>query len=130
MIEESQFSMVVCGWDDTKWTTYAFESRGQVEHVYVEDSDDEETDTDSIEENDHVEREAEDGPNEDVIASVPGRVIFVNPPIENPRRYWLIVVESQLRMATDEWSVLVDKIEESIRKAVRLFPHTSPFYKC
>ena len=120
IIEKSQFDLLICGWDDTKWTAYAFGNRAQTEDEHEPEEDIQN------EQNDQAEQEhldvPEDEPNEDVIATDPRRVIDVDPPIRNPRLYFLFVIESVIHMAAEDGAKMVCRIEENIEVSVCFFP--------
>lgn len=116
-IEKSHNSVVVTGWDDNKWAVFAFDSL-----PFLDEDDEEEDDPTEAEEfadNFHFGNGKEGDaelkysdvpPKEDLIASDPTRSYLVDPPIRDPRLYWLIVLESRVRTISDEWTYLVDKI--------------------
>jgi hypothetical protein len=129
--------VVVCGWDDAKYAVFSFDSRSQTQDDDgdddVHDDFDDEEDEDSIfaiaddDENDVPDDESEsndatDAPKDDIIASNSNRTYTVDSPIQNPRLYWLVVVESKVRKATDQWMRLIDEVGESIERQVCALP--------
>lgn len=118
IIEEFHISIVTCGWDNFKWTTLVLSdqlrSKDQGEDEEEEGSrggesgDEADNVTDDVGD-DTVERE--DIPTEDVIASDDGRFMDCNPPIWDPRVYWLIVIERKISIAVAKWEMIVFRVE-------------------
>ena len=134
-IERSQFDVVICGWDDTKWTAYAFGNRAQTEDdVSDEEGEDEEEEEEvgeeegdniEIEEHKQQEQNGPEAPIEDPIATDHRRVIPADPPVADPRLYFLIIVESVMPKVAQAGHVLIFRIEESIEEAVCDFQFTN-----
>ncbi|KAF2185092.1 hypothetical protein K469DRAFT_688302 [Zopfia rhizophila CBS 207.26] len=94
---EAQFSLTICGSDNSRWVAYGF------------------VDTDIDDDNG---LEGEDfsylGMNADPIAS--DGDVNANHPIWDPREYFLLMIEIRMRKVLKEWKGLVRKFERSIKR--------------
>jgi hypothetical protein len=95
-IHESQFSLLICGTDHTRWTAYAFIDP----HL---DADPEETGYDG-----------EDDVAVDPIANDKERqIIDANRPIWDPREYYLKIVDMRTTRVLNEWTRIVRKVKSA-----------------
>jgi len=117
-IQKAHISLVVAGSDHYKWTGYAFANTGIGDLVF---DDDEEYD---------LTEEGEEPPDLDYFPSDgQGDVLMSEYIIQDPRRYWLRVVELRLIIILKEWDYLVHKIEDSVHDWVStVSPHQLPLY--
>jgi hypothetical protein len=96
---EAQFSLVICGSNEERWTAYAFDdTEFDGEELYDKIFPCEGVHADPVALDDDIDAER---------------------PIWNPREYFLKVVEARMAQATVEWEVLVRSVERSIREYVR-----------
>lgn len=110
-IHETQFSLTICGLDDFRWNRYSFaDSDFEEEDVGDEDTDDTEEDGD---------QGVGIGPDflDDPVA--PDGVMDACHSIENPREYFLIVLEIRLAEVFSEWEYVVRTLERRINQCVR-----------
>jgi len=95
---EANFSVIICGIDDRRWTAYAFDDTLFNVEEFLEMEDDTE------------------GILWDPISSSD---FMAGRPIWNPREYFLKVLESRLGRAAASWESLIRSVERSIWKHVR-----------
>lgn len=106
---DAHISLVICGSDHTRWTCYAFVDT-KSKNVSTGNADDEEED-----------EQDPDGTIEDPIASdSDGYEIIEDPPIWEPRQYFLRNIDFRMRIVLKEWMYLVRKVEISVEQHVRL----------
>jgi hypothetical protein len=106
-IRESHTSIVICGWDNSKWVGWAFVNVPPNTPVQEDEEDDEEEQDD----------EPLDAEEDYFAADGHGRestVKFANTPIWDPRRYWLHIVELRVRRIVEEWINLVQFVENGV----------------
>jgi hypothetical protein len=117
-IEKSQFGLLICGWDDAKWTAYAFGNRAPIEGIDADD--DSEAGEDAHQEQHEQEDQVapEDVPKEDMIATDYRRPYPVDPATTDPRLYFLIVMESIIHMVAEDGAKIICKLEESVESSV------------
>ncbi len=101
-IYNKRFSFTICGSDHRRWTGYAF---------------------DETKSNHKMEERSEDDGQEDPIASgsdVYGSSFFVHPdnPLDDPRAYFLVVLEIHLAEVLKDWKSLVLWVASSIEDQV------------
>jgi hypothetical protein len=97
-VQDAGVSLVICGSDHSRWVFYAF------------------ADTDDNAED----KQDEDESNEDPITETPS-----NPPITDPRKYFLRTVNLWTGQIVKKWMYLSRKVEKSIGRYVKLFPFVS-----
>jgi hypothetical protein len=118
-IEKSQFGLLICGWDDAKWTAYAFGNRAPIEDVDADDDCEMEEDFHQEQHEQEEQVTPEDVPKEDMIASDYRRPYPVDPATTDPRLYFLIVVESIIHMVAEDGAKIMCRLEESVERSVR-----------
>jgi hypothetical protein len=102
-IHEAMTSIVICGWDESRWTCYAFvDTEFSGEPV----SDDEYEGSDEL--------------NEDPIASDRrSPEIDADSPIWDPRKYFLRIVNLRMKkQILEEWRYIVGVVERSVNERV------------
>jgi hypothetical protein len=115
VICELHSSLVVSGWDESKWAAYGFTN--------TDPESDDETDTLDDATHDEIDEEYDVCPTdwglEDRLASG-GRcdVVPQEHPIWDPRLYFLQLTDLRLRAVRKEWSYLVHKIVASVKNQV------------
>jgi hypothetical protein len=119
-IEKSQFGLLICGWDDTKWTAYAFGNRAAVEDVDADDECEPEEDVHQEQQGPEEHDAPEDIPSEDMIATDYRRHFSVDPATTDPRLYFLIVAESIIHMIAEDGAKIMCRVEESVARSVRI----------
>jgi hypothetical protein len=97
IIEESQISVVISGWDDQNWVGWGLFNT-------TSDPTDDFAPEDERELNeDYYAADGEDGP-----------VINADDPIWDPRHYWLRIIDIRVRLVLKEWIWLVRNIEAGV----------------
>ncbi|KAI8669666.1 hypothetical protein NCS57_00782300 [Fusarium keratoplasticum] len=111
---ETQTTVLISGSDPWRWVAYCFVD------TYFESED---------------KRESVDAYDEEVEIDDESHVLFrpdpfttaesdANLPVLNPREYFLIVLESRLRQARDEWHTLATNMGDSINEYINTCPIT------
>jgi hypothetical protein len=97
---DAHISLAICGSDHRRWVCYAFADTN-----FKIGSDDDEQDADEA--------------NEDPIASDrDGYEVFADPPIWDPREYFLRNLDFRMRQVLEEWTYVVHIVEESAERYV------------
>jgi hypothetical protein len=111
IIREAHTSIVICGWDNSKWVGWAFINTpsGSTIHDDEEDGEEDQEDEPLEMEEDYF---AADGDG--------GRVQDANMPIWDPRRYWLVIIEIRILRIMQEWDLLVRFVEKGVEALVRI----------
>ena len=118
-IYEAHISIVICGWNHTNWTGWAFAKTD----FAVEEREEEEDDETWFNFEECEEKEDEDTMAEDYFASDGvGETLDANVPIWDPRYYFLRILAIRLDIVLREWRYLVQTIEYSIEHPVSVFP--------
>jgi hypothetical protein len=107
-IYESQFSLLICGTDHTRWTAYVFaDSHQDVDPGGTECDDDDDVAVGPIA-NDK-ERQA----------------INADCPIWDPREYYLRILDLRIKRVLDEWTLIIQKLKSAIETQV-----STPCFSC
>jgi hypothetical protein len=96
-IQESQISVVICGWDNHNWVGWGLFD------TYSDPTDEFAPEDERVVEEDYFTTDGEDGP-----------VIDANDPIWDPRKYWLRIIDIRVRSVLKEWLWLVRNIEAGV----------------
>jgi hypothetical protein len=96
-IQESQISVVICGWDNQNWVGWG------MFNTLSDPTDDFALEDERIVNEDYYATDGEDGP-----------VIDANDPIWDPRRYWLRIIDIRVQLVLKEWIWLVRNIEAGV----------------
>jgi hypothetical protein len=97
MIEESQISVVISGWDDQNWVGWG------LFNTTSDPTDDFDPEDERELNEDYYAADGEDGP-----------VINADDPIWDPRHYWLRIIDIRVRLVLKEWIWLVRNIEAGV----------------
>jgi hypothetical protein len=119
VICELHSSLVVSGWDDSKWAAYGFTNTDPESDDETDTLDDEQDDATLDEIDDEYDVSPTDWGLEDRLASDGGSdVVSREHPIWDPRLYFLQLTDLRLRAVRKEWSYLVHKIVASVKNQV------------
>jgi hypothetical protein len=117
VICELNSSLVVSGWDESKWAAYGFTNTDPDDETDTLDDEQEDATLDEME--DEYDLYLTDWGLEDRLASG-GRydVVPQEHPIWDPRLYFLQLTDLRIRTVRKEWSYLVHKIVASVKSQV------------
>jgi len=105
---KAHFALAVSGFNDWRWTAFAFDNN-HFDERFEDDLEDEEFPYDTTQ--------------EDLIVSMALNSIHdANEPTRDPREYFLLCVQSRMRLAYEAWKYLNWRIEDSIQHYVRNSP--------
>jgi hypothetical protein len=113
VIREAHTSIVICGWDNSKWVGWAFVNAPFDPTTQGNDEDDEDDEDEGQDDEPVILEEdyfAVDGDG--------GIVHDANKPIWDPRRYWLRIIEIRILRIMKEWIWLVRFVEKGIEALV------------
>ncbi|KAH7355825.1 hypothetical protein BKA66DRAFT_266394 [Pyrenochaeta sp. MPI-SDFR-AT-0127] len=114
LIREAHVSIVICGKDEFKWVGWAFVNTPSDP---TSEGDKEEGEDEAEGDEKYEEGEDDDeGPNEDYFAT-DGEgelVVDANETTWDPRRYWLQIIDSRVKLALKEWEWLVKNVENGV----------------
>ena len=118
-IYDAHASVVISGWDRSKYTGYAFLDPGSIEHHFEGDDVDDEAEEDGDNSDDSETAEIE--PIEDHFAT-DGRSQFqdADSPVWDPRVAFLRAVHTRVQLALQEYSYLFGHVEVYMQTWVRL----------
>ncbi|KAF2645756.1 hypothetical protein P280DRAFT_545678 [Massarina eburnea CBS 473.64] len=110
IIHQLHISLIVCGWDHSRWAAYAFTNSTQKQdNGNTCDNDDDNSEaSDEEDAGDTIE------PSEDALAANASYVLDANNPIWDPRTYWLVIISEHIRIMVHEWKWLVHHLEEGV----------------
>jgi hypothetical protein len=94
IIQESQISVVICGWDNQNWVGWG------LFNTFSDPTDDFAAEDERVVSEDYYATDGEHGP-------------VINA-IWDPRRYWLRIVDIRVQLVLKEWIWLVRNIEEGV----------------
>jgi hypothetical protein len=117
VIQETQFSLAICGLSDYEWIAYAFSDSG------VDTLEDDRDRSEEIDQEDSDEDDSEDGNDDDIS--------FTEDPIvsdgqqdtkfsRNPREYFLTVIDVRLPRITNHFKDVSQIIKKSVKEIVSL----------
>ncbi|KAI4691425.1 uncharacterized protein J4E84_003719 [Alternaria hordeiaustralica] len=107
VIRKAHTSIVICGWDKSKWVGWAFVNASLNPKLREDEEDDGEGQED----------EPEDVEEDYFAVDGDGRTCSIrdaNVPIWNPRRYWLRIIELRVLRILEEWVLLVRFVEKGV----------------
>jgi len=108
VIREANVSVVVCGWDNSKWTCWAFSNT----HDDPTARDDDVAEEFGILPEDYI---AADGS-----GPADGKIIDMENPIWCARSYWVKVVAIRMRVVVKEWTWLVRSTDADVKAWVSI----------
>jgi hypothetical protein len=129
-IHEAQFSLLICGIDRFRWTSYAFANTNPNNSLNESGFDPGRGGTDSnlcrikIDDDEDCEEGANEDEDDDELNVDPtasdarGAEVAADRPIWDPREYYLRIIDLRTKRVLDEWTEVVRKIKRSIERHV------------
>lgn len=96
-IQESQISVVICGWDHHNWVAWG------IFNTLSDPTEEFDPDQEHVMKEDYFAADGDDGV-----------LIDADRPLWDPREYWLHIIEIRVRLVLKEWKWLVRNLEAGV----------------